>query len=87
MPAPLNGIMDEETQAVQNLRALTKTFKGIAKPMKNAIVPETLDDLIAELHKVFESDHVNIDYVHHLMMSYTSKPAEWKKFAKFDRYR
>ncbi|XP_067003242.1 cysteine dioxygenase type 1 [Anabrus simplex] len=47
----------------------------------------TLDDLVRELHVVFEQDTVNVEYVHHLMSSYKSKPAEWKKFAKFDRYR
>lgn len=90
MPSPANDLneMDvAETEAVQNLRALAKTYTGIVKPIKNAMIPETLDDLIVELHKVFEADHVNIDYVHHLMMSYKSNPSEWKKFAKFDRYR
>lgn len=90
MPHPANDELnqcDGETEAVQQLRALTKTFTGIVKPIKNAHIPISLDDLIVELHKVFEADHVNIEYVHHLMMSYKSNPAEWKKFAKFDRYR
>lgn len=69
------------------LRSLTKTFTGIEKPLKNAKTPETLTDLISELHKVFGSDHVNIEYVNHLLLSYKSNPTEWKKFAKFDRYR
>lgn len=47
----------------------------------------TLNDLIAELHKVFEDDEVDVDYVHNLLAAYKSKPLEWKKFAKFDRYK
>ncbi|KAK8724751.1 hypothetical protein OTU49_010901 [Cherax quadricarinatus] len=47
----------------------------------------SLDDLIQELYKVFESDHVNVDYVRNIMASYKSNPIEWKKYAKFDRYR
>ncbi|GAB6032019.1 Cysteine dioxygenase [Chamberlinius hualienensis] len=48
---------------------------------------ETLDDLCKELHRIFESDHVNIEEVHSVMSSYKSNPAHWDKFAKFDRYR
>lgn len=47
----------------------------------------TLQELIDALHDAFETDHVNIDHVQDLMMSYKSNPTEWKKFAKFDRYR
>ncbi|XP_046459355.1 cysteine dioxygenase type 1-like [Daphnia pulex] len=47
----------------------------------------TLDELIAELHKAFESDSVDVDHVTQLMQSYKSNPADWGKFAKFDRYR
>uniref|UniRef100_A0A1B6CZS5 Cysteine dioxygenase n=1 Tax=Clastoptera arizonana TaxID=38151 RepID=A0A1B6CZS5_9HEMI len=47
----------------------------------------SLSDLITELHRVFESDHVNVDYVYNLMTNYKSNPADWRKFAKFDRYR
>jgi len=52
-------------------------------------VPEvaTLNDLIRELYTVFDSDHVNIEYVHALMSAYKSNPADWRRFAKFDRYK
>lgn len=69
------------------LRELTKSFTGIEKPLKNAKIPATLDELISELHEVFSSDRVNIEYVNHLMLSYESNPQEWRKFAKFDRYK
>lgn len=71
----------------QYLRELTKSFTGIEKPLKNVKTPATLDELISELHEVFKSDRVNIEYVNHLLLSYQSNPAEWKKFAKFDRYK
>lgn len=60
-----------------------KVFKG----MEEVPIVETLEDLIAELRRVFQSDSVNVEYVHALMTSYKSKPSEWKKYAKFDRYR
>ncbi|XP_076308914.1 cysteine dioxygenase type 1-like [Tachypleus tridentatus] len=47
----------------------------------------TLDDLIQELHGIFSSSSVNVDYVHDVMAAYKSNPKEWKKFAKFDRHR
>lgn len=47
----------------------------------------TLDDLIAELHKAFETDVVDVDHVMDLMNAYKTNPAEWQKYAKFDRYR
>ena len=47
----------------------------------------TLDDLIQQLHKAFDSDYVNIDHVQTLMLAYKSNPQDWKKYAKFDRYR
>lgn len=78
---------DNNTNREQYLRELTKHFTGLQKPLKNAKSPATLDELIAELHEVFRSDRVNIEYVNHLMLSYQSNPVEWKKFAKFDRYK
>lgn len=83
-------IEDAEVAAAnqeQYLRGLTKTFTGIEKPLKDAPQCGTLTELIAELHRVFAEDRVNIEYVNHLMMSYKSNAAEWRKFAKFDRYR
>lgn len=77
-------IMDN---AEQYLRDLTKSFTGLEKPLKDAKSPATLSELIAELHEVFESDRVDIEYVNHLLMSYQSKESEWKAFAKFDRFR
>ncbi|KAM7314425.1 putative cysteine dioxygenase [Ixodes scapularis] len=46
----------------------------------------SLADLIEQLHRVFESDHINVEYVHDLMLSYKSNPKEWQKYAKFDRH-
>lgn len=47
----------------------------------------TLRELIDALHEAFKTDRVNIDEVQNLMASYRSNPLEWKKYAKFDRYR
>lgn len=88
MSAPSTTTTTTANAQQANLRALTRTgFTGLQKPLHDARVPETLNELIAELHRVFESDHVNIEYVNHLLLSYKSQPGEWKRFAKFDRYR
>lgn len=47
----------------------------------------SLEDLQAHLHDVFQSENVNIELVETLMSSYKSNPQDWRKFAKFDRYR
>lgn len=51
------------------------------------VKPETLDDLIKILHKVFENDSINVEEVQNIMESYESKPQEWMPYAKFDQYR
>lgn len=83
----MEQIVENSKSHEQYLRELTKSFFGIEKPLKNAKCPATLDELIAELHEVFRSDRVDIEYVNHLLISYQSNPNEWKKFAKFDRYK
>lgn len=50
-------------------------------------VVSTFDDLRRELHAVFADDRVNIEYVHGLMAAYKSNPIEWRRYAKFDRFR
>jgi cysteine dioxygenase len=47
----------------------------------------SLKELIGQLHEAFASNDVDIDYVQDLMLAYKSNPQEWRKFAKFDRYR
>uniref|UniRef100_A0AAY5K6P6 Cysteine dioxygenase n=1 Tax=Esox lucius TaxID=8010 RepID=A0AAY5K6P6_ESOLU len=49
--------------------------------------PETLDDLIHVLHKIFESDNINVEEVQAIMEAYESNPQEWMRFAKFDQFR
>ncbi|CAL9708076.1 unnamed protein product [Knipowitschia caucasica] len=51
------------------------------------VVPKSLNELIAILHKLFESDSINVDEVQQIMESYESNPQDWKKFAKADQYR
>lgn len=65
----------------------TDTLEPLYCDVTKIDAPRTLQDLINELHKVFEDDKVNIDYVQKLMTSYESNRADWKKFAKFDRHR
>jgi len=48
---------------------------------------ENLEQLVEMLYKAFEGDEVDVDYVTELMESYKSNPRDWKKFAKFDRFK
>jgi len=45
------------------------------------------NDLIAKLLEIFESDEVNIEEVEELLQNYKSNPGDWRKYAKFDKYK
>ncbi|KAK9503482.1 hypothetical protein O3M35_010028 [Rhynocoris fuscipes] len=47
----------------------------------------TLDDVLVHLRDAFSGDKVDIDYVSNILKAYKSNPQEWRRFAKFDRYR
>ncbi|BES97420.1 cysteine dioxygenase [Nesidiocoris tenuis] len=49
--------------------------------------PTSLKDVIAQLRILFDSDRVNIEEVGDLLKSYKSDPKDWRRFAKFDRFR
>ncbi|KAL0281663.1 UNVERIFIED_CONTAM: hypothetical protein PYX00_002582 [Menopon gallinae] len=82
-----------EISQVSAVRSETPSFKSLSdtrdflKKSHTALEVTSLQDLIAKLHKEFENDEVNVDHVYDLMRSYKSNPQEWRKFAKFDRYR
>lgn len=78
-----NNIVDEMFQVPRS------SFSDSILNIEEQEVPviTSLADLVKALHEVFKEDRVNVDYVKYLMYSYKSNPAEWRKFAKFDRYR
>ncbi|KAH8279131.1 hypothetical protein KR026_002062 [Drosophila bipectinata] len=76
----------EQVDQEKYLRQATNYYQALEKPLKYGPVVETLPDLIAALHREFESNYVNIEMVNHLMLSYKSNEREWRKYAKFDRY-
>ena len=45
------------------------------------------DELIERLLEIFEEDNVNIEEVEELLSKYKSNPGDWKKYAKFDKYK
>jgi len=47
----------------------------------------TWEILIERLLEIFEDDKVNIEEVEDLLSKYKTKPSDWKKFAKFDKYK
>lgn len=69
------------------LRELTRNYKALEKPLKNGPRIDSLDQLITALHKEFETDYVDIEMVNHIMLSYKSDENDWKKFAKYDRFK
>ena len=69
------------------MREVTHHFRGIEKPLKYGPVIETMEELITALYKEFETNLVNIEMVNHIMLTYKSNAKDWKKFAKFDRYK
>ncbi|XP_029161187.1 cysteine dioxygenase type 1 [Nylanderia fulva] len=79
-------ICNEEDRLYNVPRGKSSCLIGNREKLRRKEV-STLRELIDALHEVFQTDHVNIDHVQDLMMSYKSNPLEWKKFAKFDRYR
>ncbi|XP_072937725.1 cysteine dioxygenase type 1 [Epargyreus clarus] len=60
---------------------------SVERPIKIDQEISGLDVLVAELHRVFSGDHVNVHDVQKLMAGYKSNPKDWKKYAKFDRFR
>ncbi|CAK1593526.1 unnamed protein product [Parnassius mnemosyne] len=60
---------------------------SVERPLKIDLEINALEILVQELHKVFSNDHVNIQDVQKLMAAYKSEPKDWKKYAKFDRFR
>lgn len=79
--------IDTDMDQEKFLREVTHHFRGIEKPLKYGPTIDSLQDLITALHREFETNFVNIEMVHHIMLSYKSNAKEWRKFAKFDRYK
>jgi len=47
----------------------------------------SMKDVISEIHGAFSGSEVDVDHVTEILEAYKSNPADWKKFAKFDRYK
>jgi Cysteine dioxygenase type I len=47
----------------------------------------TFDQLKDGLHELFSGDSVNVEELNELLAAYRSDPREWKKYAKFDRFK
>ncbi|XP_049882847.1 cysteine dioxygenase [Pectinophora gossypiella] len=59
----------------------------IERPIKVTQEITGLEKLVEELHRVFSDNHVNVQDVQKLMAGYKSDPKDWRKYAKFDRFR
>lgn len=75
---------DNEIVTNNNNDFCAKLYKGLGNGLP---IVACLSDLIAELNLAFATDSVNIELVSYLMKTYKQNPIEWKKYAKFDRYR
>lgn len=74
----------------------TTTFQSVDErnDMSNAKLdfehvpaPKDLNELCQILHKVFEKDHINVEYVTKIMENYKSNPKDWRKYAKYDPHK
>ena len=54
---------------------------------KKPVAGITWDELINKLLEIFGSDKVNIEEVEELLASYKSNPRDWRKYAKFDKFK
>ena len=45
--------------------------------------PNSLKELIELIYKAFETDQVNVDYVHTIMRNYKGNMREWAPYLKF----
>ncbi|KAF2356516.1 Cysteine dioxygenase type I [Trinorchestia longiramus] len=61
--------------------------KPVNSPRLQSIQVNDLNDLIRQIHDAFNGDHVDVDLVSAILRAYRSNPADWKKFAKYDRYK
>lgn len=52
--------------------------------MKSGI---TWEQLIEKLLELFHEESVNIEEVEAVLSSYRTNPRDWKKYAKFDKYK
>lgn len=59
----------------------------LTKSVHREPVISCLDELVQELHRVFQESDVNVDYVEMVMRAYKSNPRDWAKYAKFDRFK
>ncbi|XP_052130861.1 cysteine dioxygenase type 1 [Frankliniella occidentalis] len=69
------------------LHSKLPSFEALRPAQEPASPINGLDKLVQELHRIFRDDVVNIEHVSEVMASYQSNPSDWKKFAKFDRFR
>jgi hypothetical protein len=81
------------TQSIQTAAqvdfVISHLISGImsTKLIKDDHQGTTWEVLIEKLLEIFESDCVNIEEVEALLNSYKSKPSDWQKYAKFDKYK
>nr|CAD7574515.1 unnamed protein product [Timema californicum] len=87
--ASVTSILNRPTMETERALGIghTGSFKCSNKSARAGATVATLDELVKELNRAFQKDLVNVDYVRGLLEAYKSNPTEWKKFAKFDRYR
>lgn len=71
--------VENEERRILALREQTKTFFGLEKPLyqKYTKVVNNLDELISQLHCVFSSDSVNVEWVDWAMRKVETRKNLW----------
>ena len=79
--------MDLDTHIYSSENARINIAKETKLDFDNVPVPKDLAELCLILHKVFEQDSVNVEYVTKIIENYKSNPKDWRKYAKYDPHK
>lgn len=66
---------------LNDIQPMRKKFIDNTKHLSTQ--PNSLNELIELLYKAFETNDVNIDYVHTIMQNYKGNMKEWSQYLKF----
>ncbi|KAJ0170145.1 hypothetical protein K1T71_014073 [Dendrolimus kikuchii] len=84
---PTNMDLDCANCKMKVSKCVENETTPIERPLKISQEITGLEKLVEELRTVFSKDHVNVQDVQNLMAGYKSDPKDWRKYAKYDRFR
>jgi cysteine dioxygenase len=79
--------MELDTQIYSSENARISIGPHTKLDFDNVPVPKDLNELCQILHKVFEQETVNVEYVTKIIENYKSNPKDWRQYAKYDPHK